>query len=270
MSTDKVKQLLDKMWNDYTTLNPHALEIHNLFADREGAEIFNDHIALRTYNHPKVGVDALAKSFLAGGYVEKGTYVFEEKKLFAKHFEHPNENLPKVFISELKLEEFDQELNAIVNKILDELPQEIVDSSEFPVSGKNWKLNLDDYEKLLSKSEYAAWVAALGFRANHFTVFVNKLKTLENLTELNTLVKESGHTINNSGGEIKGSKEVYLEQSSTRAGKINFTFDSGETKEIPACYYEFALRYPMADGKLYQGFVAKSADKIFESTDVKI
>jgi hypothetical protein len=38
-------------------------------------------------------------------------------------------------------------------------------------------------------------------------------------------------------------------------------------KEIPGCYYEFAKRYPDADGKLYSGFIAKSADKIFESTD---
>ncbi len=30
---------------------------------------------------------------------------------------------------------------------------------------------------------------------------------------------------------------------------------------------EFARRYPAADGRLYSGFVAKSADKIFESTD---
>jgi hypothetical protein len=36
---------------------------------------------------------------------------------------------------------------------------------------------------------------------------------------------------------------------------------------IPSCYFEFAKRYPLADGNLYQGFVAKSADKIFESTD---
>ena len=269
MSTDNVKSLLDKMWKDYSTLNPHALAIHDLFVNREGAEIANDHIALRTYNHPKVGVDVLAKPFLAGGYEEKGTYVFEAKKLFAKHYQHPDESLPKIFISELKLEEFDEELRSIVNRLIEELPSEIVNNSEFPVSGKNWKLSLSDYETLLSKSEYAAWVAALGFRANHFTVYVNKLSTLDNLTELNDLIKKEGYTINASGGEIKGSKEVYLEQSSTRAEKANITFDSGETKEIPACYYEFALRHPLADGNLYQGFVAKSADKIFESTDVK-
>jgi hypothetical protein len=36
---------------------------------------------------------------------------------------------------------------------------------------------------------------------------------------------------------------------------------------IPSAYYEFARRYPDKDGKLYSGFIAKSADKIFESTD---
>ena len=43
-------------------------------------------------------------------------------------------------------------------------------------------------------------------------------------------------------------------------------FLDGE-KTIPACYYEFALRYPKADGKLFKGFVTTSADKIFESTN---
>jgi hypothetical protein len=47
---------------------------------------------------------------------------------------------------------------------------------------------------------------------------------------------------------------------------LEFNFVEG-TFEIPSCYYEFALRYPDTDGKLYSGFIAKSADKIFESTD---
>jgi hypothetical protein len=36
---------------------------------------------------------------------------------------------------------------------------------------------------------------------------------------------------------------------------------------IPSCYYEFAQRFPMPDGKLFNGFVTRSANKIFESTD---
>ena len=37
---------------------------------------------------------------------------------------------------------------------------------------------------------------------------------------------------------------------------------------IPSCFYEFALRYPNANGSMYTGFVAASADKIFESTNI--
>ncbi len=50
------------------------------------------------------------------------------------------------------------------------------------------------------------------------------------------------------------------------ASEIPVKFDDG-LHNIPGCYYEFAKRYPLANGKLYQGFVAKSADKIFESTN---
>jgi hypothetical protein len=47
---------------------------------------------------------------------------------------------------------------------------------------------------------------------------------------------------------------------------IDVEFKEGVYK-IPACYYEFALRFPDADGRLYSGFHSKSADKIFESTN---
>ena len=50
------------------------------------------------------------------------------------------------------------------------------------------------------------------------------------------------------------------------ADKVKVQFTELDT-EVPSCYYEFAKRYPDTNGKLYQGFVSKSADKIFESTN---
>jgi hypothetical protein len=85
------------------------------------------------------------------------------------------------------------------------------------------------------------------------------------LEQMNSLLKESGFILNSSGGEIKGGPEVLLAQSSTMADKIEVEFANGR-KTIPSCFYEFAQRYPMASGSLYRGFVAASADKIFEST----
>ncbi len=64
------------------------------------------------------------------------------------------------------------------------------------------------------------------------------------------------------GGEIKGSPQQLLEQSSTIADQVPVEFDEG-IKNIPSCYYEFARRYPMDNGSLYQGFIAASADKNF-------
>ena len=75
--------------------------------------------------------------------------------------------------------------------------------------------------------------------------------------------------MNTSGGEIKGTPEQFLEQSSVLADKIPVAFKE-VTKEITSCYYEFAFRHAMENGALYSGFIAGSADKIFESTDMKL
>ena len=88
----------------------------------------------------------------------------------------------------------------------------------------------------------------------------------QSLAQVNTLLKNEGFILNSSGGEIKGGPQVLLAQSSTMADKIEVEFSNGK-KLIPSCFYEFAQRYKMPTGELYQGFVTASADKIFESTN---
>lgn len=261
-----LEDLLDEnLWTQYASLNPQVKTIHRLLRGR-GEHIINDHIALRTFNDPRVGLDVLSQPFIELGYKPSGDYTFVEKKLLAKHYEHPDPARPKIFISELKLEEFSATLRNFVDSILDQLPLESTRQWYFPGIGRLWKLTYQQYETLREESEYAAWVAAFGFMSNHFTVFVNELKTFESLQNLNTFLKGHGFKLNSAGGEIKGSQAVFLEQSSTLADKVAVDFTDG-INTIPACYYEFARRYEMPDGKLYQGFVEKSADKIFESTN---
>jgi hypothetical protein len=50
------------------------------------------------------------------------------------------------------------------------------------------------------------------------------------------------------------------------ADLVSVSFEEGDFV-IPSCYYEFAQRFKGADGKLFSGFIAGSADKIFESTN---
>ncbi|MCE9591002.1 MAG: DUF1338 domain-containing protein [Planctomycetes bacterium] len=257
--------LLDRLWEDYASLNPQAGAIHRLLT-AEGERVVNDHIALRTFNDPRVNIDRLASAFTAMGYRAADSYEFPEKKLDARHYEHADATMPRVFISELRIEECSAGLRQRVSALLEELPPTLPASPDFPVSGRPWSLGFPDYRALADESEYAGWLAAFGFRANHFTVLVNALKKHPTLQSLNVFLKSKGFALNTSGGEIKGTPADLLEQSSTLADKVDVRFNDG-SHTIPGCYYEFARRYPMPDGRLFGGFIARSADKIFESTN---
>lgn len=265
MHTDR-NSLFDQLWQSYEAVTPSAAEIHRILGAKEGDAIVNDHIALRTFNLPPVGLDALAEHFLTLGYRQGGEYHFEAKKLYARHYEHPDPEAPKVFISELLVEQCSPELQAAVKNLVAQVSPESVTADSFLYSGRHWDVDYDTYRKLLEESEYAAWMAAWGYRANHFTVSINHLERFETVEQINQLLKDSGYTVNASGGEVKGSPEDLLEQSSTMADRVPVRFSDQEIT-IPSCFYEFALRYPKADGALYSGFVAASADKIFESTN---
>jgi hypothetical protein len=263
-----VDTLFDNLWQSYTSVTPSAAEIHKLLGDTQKADVLNDHIALRTFNIEKVNLDKLAAHFLAVGYKEGGEYHFKAKKLYAKHFEHSDPTKPKVFISELLVEEFSEQLQKTIHALVDQIDEASVIADNFLYSGTHWQIDSSTYHALLEESEYAAWTAAWGYRANHFTVNINHLANFETIEEVNKTLKDSGFELNTSGGEIKGSPEVLLEQSSTLADKSAVQFSDGE-QAIPSCFYEFARRYAMPDGELYTGFVAASADKIFESTNVR-
>lgn len=257
--------LFQSLWNDYIQrLCPSADKVHHLLQENE--PLINDHIALRTFNVAPLGVETLAKPFIDAGYKPCGDYEFESKKLVAKHFEHPDPKQPKVFISELKVNECSPELQAIVAKLVEQLDTDKLKGHEFLSGGRLWDLSFADYQLLAKESEYASWLAAHGYGANHFTVSVNQLDAFEEVKGVNDHLREAGFTINESGGEVKGSPDVLLEQSSTMADKVPVTFTEG-TEIVPGGFYEFAKRYPMSNGELYPGFVAASADKIFESTN---
>jgi hypothetical protein len=265
---DTLDELIKVLWDDYADLNKQAGAIYKLLTDR-GEKVFNDHIAFRTYNLPKIGIAKIARHFERLGYEAKGEYQFKAKKLNAKHYEHPDDDKPLVFISELKTEEFSQQLQDTVKELVDQIPEERIDAPDFPFAGRLWMAtSFATYEKLKAESEYAAWLSVFGFRANHFTIQYNSLKGFKSFQEFNQFLIDNGFKMNESGGLIKGTPKDMLEQSSTLAHPVEVEFaDKKET--IPACYYEFARRYPDPQGKLFMGFVAQSADKIFESTDNK-
>lgn len=260
----EVKSLFNNIWQNYLDVTPSADKIHQLLGS--GNDVINDHVAYRTFNIKKVGIEKLAQHLIALGYKECGEYHFEAKKLYAKHFEHADTTLPKVFISELLVEEFSPEVQEIIHRVVDSIDEAVIASPELLYSGKQWDISYQEYKTLLAESEYAAWLCAWGYRANHFTVSINHLESYDDIESVNQALKDAGFALNATGGEVKGNEEVKLEQSSTMADKASVAF-TDQTVEIPSCFYEFAKRYPLASGELYTGFVAASADKIFESTN---
>ncbi|MFK8137141.1 MAG: DUF1338 domain-containing protein [Bdellovibrionales bacterium] len=259
------ENLFDQLWEDYIGITPSAARIQRVFA---GDVVVNDHIALRTFDLEKVNLEKLAGHFKAYGYEEMGTYRFEEKKLNAKHFAHPDQNAPKVFISELSLSECSDFVRTTVESKLAKVDEGVAADPGFLFSGRHWDISFAEYQELIKESEYAAWTLAWGYHANHFTVDVNALKNFSDLESVNSKLKEEGFTLNTVGGEIKGTPESLLEQSSTVADIYELEFSDG-LYEIPSCFYEFAFRHRLENGELFQGFVTQNADKIFESTNAR-
>ena len=264
--SQQVEQFFENLWQDYLRKTPSAAKVHQVLGG--GAEIINDHVAFRTFNIAPVRLEKLAELFENMGYFANGDYHFAAKKLRAKHYEHMNKDLPKIFISELMVEELSEDAQQIIADLVASIDPREVEKDEFLFSGPHWQVTKAQYDRLLEESEYAAWTSAFGFCANHFTVSINRLEGYDSLEGVNQKLKDEGFVLNTSGGEIKGSPEVFLEQSSTMADRIPVKF-ADVTAEIPSCFYEFAKRYDMPDGELYTGFVAASADKIFESTNAK-
>lgn len=260
---------LKHFWEQYQSEIPAVKQVYELFLQRGETLTYlsHDHLALRTFNDPRVNIDVMMRPFLQMGYTPSMTYDFPVKKLFARHYEPPVPNAPKIFISELLTECFSTELQQIVSACIDTIPKSVLnDPLALPRSKTTWELNFETYQKLAAASEYAAWVYAYGFRANHFAIQVNQLKTFKDCREINAFLRNKGFIINEENGEVKGTRAELLEQSSIMAQYSEVKFSDGFHK-IPSCYYEFTHRFPNNKGVLYPGFIAASADKLFESTN---
>ena len=265
----RASQVLDALWHDYTANTPQAALIHQLLTAR-GERIVNDHIALRSFGgfagHAGVGIADVQRSFTATGWEARDSYAFADKHLVARYWQHPDPALPKVFISELEVDKLSASARTIIAELLAQLPADFATRTDVAWAGRPWQVTHRQYTELLAESEYAAWLAAFGFRVNHFTVDVNQLKTFDSLAALNNFLMEHDIALNRAGGLVKGNPTERLEQSSTMAAPIEVHFSDGVFK-IPSCYYEFAKRYPLPNGDMFQGFVPASANKLFESTN---
>ena len=154
----EASRIFERLWKDYTEQNPDVKKVYDLFR-AEGEEVVNDHIALRTFNDRRVNIEVLAKPFIKAGYVFKQSYEFPVKHLKARHYEFTSfRDAPRVFISQLILEDFSEELKRTVKAAIRRIPIILLKSDELIFSGNTWgKPSYKTYEMLRGESEYAAW-----------------------------------------------------------------------------------------------------------------
>ena len=257
----------DALWSRYRQLTPQADAIQAGLQSR-GESVRNDHIALRSLADTSFDLDGIEGLLTTLGYQRLEQYVFPDKHLDARSYQCVEEpDVPKIFVSTLRRGVLSTAAEAILDSCAAGLTNAPV-TLETLTAGVCWPpVAYASFQLLASESEYAGWLSAWGLQANHFTVSVNHLKTFHGLTEVNAWIRDSGFSLNQSGGEIKGNAEVLLAQSATVADQFDYQFGCGETHRIPSCFYEFAERFPDASGALFQGFVTANANHIFDSTN---
>ena len=108
-----IDTFLNELWENYISYTPSAEKISKLFDE----EVVNDHIAFRTLDLEQCNIFKQADYLQQFGYKVSGDYHFEQKKLNAIHLENTDEKLPKIFLSELILEEFSSELKEFLSLI---------------------------------------------------------------------------------------------------------------------------------------------------------
>jgi hypothetical protein len=237
-----------------------------------------------------LGIASFEKIFLKHGYQKKEFYSFEAKKLNAYWYAPPKENLPRIFISELRVNDLSAGAQKIIQKYTEPIISDPVDSLDLNNASEVidffekplWKLpTLKDFNALLEESEYAAWVIYNRYYLNHYTISVHELPNgFDRLEQFNEFLVEIGIRLNDAGGVIKKSKDGLLLQSSSVAEMITATFADHQTKSIASSYVEFAERrvlpeFQNLDPNLIEakhrrdGFETANADKIFESTFIK-
>ena len=257
----------------------------NMIADEN--EIVNDHIAFRTLGVPNLGIASFEKIFLHYGYTKMDSYYFSAKKLDAYWYAPPSPEYPRIFISELRVEDLSAAVQRIISQYTNAVnadPMDTIDLNDPKAVGEFfyqplWKLpTLAHFQQLSEESEYAAWVIYNRYYLNHYTISVHDLPAPYNALEaFNAFLEGIGIVLNTSGGKIKTSKDGLLRQTSTVAEMVEATFANNEKMKISGSYVEFAERSvlpefeSLAKNKIQrkhrrEGFEAANADKIFEST----
>lgn len=289
--------LFDTLWQRYRGRMEYARKYEEMIA-LHGAKFRNDHIAFRTIalEKPALGIFCISRIFEALGYRPIACYEFPDKSLSSIHFEHPNPEFPKLFITQLRTWELSHPSQKIIQKVLKNhgrrLSDEIISAlynlnqSSEEERKKLLRLCSSYFEKLSwslpqkeqvltlnQETQFGAWVLVNGYDVNHFTALVNShgVPALDDIEKVVTEMRNCNIPMKK---EIEGDRGTKLRQSSTESVVIDIKVKEGsKIVQIPwsYAYFEIAER-PFFKNSVtgnmerFEGFLGAQATNLFEMT----
>ncbi|MGA7954176.1 MAG: DUF1338 domain-containing protein [Gloeobacterales cyanobacterium] len=286
------QQLWQKLWEDYKLRVSYA-RIYEDMLHEVGGMVVNDHIAFRSLRlrveGRNLGIAYLESVVKFLGYEMAGEYIFPDQKLYARHYQHPEQeklNLPKLFISELMVELLPEAIAKMIEKTV--TPGKLFDTWDL----ERWieTAQVNQFQKIFTRpwpaplksvveavhevSQYGAWVLIHGYAVNHFTGYINRQHAPQYPD-----IESTTHALAQRGipmkATIEGNVGSGLRQTATQAvTEMVPVYDdaSGLLTRIPwpYAYYEIAERnvVEVAPGQkaLFEGFLGPQARNLFEMT----
>lgn len=257
-----------------------------------GRRILFDHGALRTIRFTggptgalPAGEEAFARIFLPLGYEMAAIYPLDRLRMTGRAYRHRDfpETIPQFFLSELHVDRFDEEFQAVAVRVFggsrDPLSADAVTvldryAAEEPVSLEEAMAALpsilaafdrqheppawDDYQLLLSRSNEAAWIATEGNAFNHATDRVPDVAALaERLKREDRPMKD----------RLEISATGRVRQTAFRADKVERPFADGTMRMVSGSFFEFISRdKDPQTGRLDLAFDTGNATGIFAMT----
>lgn len=232
-----------------------------------GRRILFDHGALRTIRFPggptgalPAGEEAFARIFLPLGYEMAAIYPLDRLRMTGRAYRHRDfpETIPQFFLSELHVDRFDEEFQAVAARVFggsrDPLSADAVTVLDRYAAGEPVSLEKamaalpsilaafdrqheppawDDYQLLLSRSNEAAWIATEGNAFNHATDRVPDVAALaERLKREDRPMKD----------RLEISATGRVRQTAFRADKVERPFADGTMRMVSGSFFEFISR----------------------------
>jgi broad-specificity NMP kinase len=297
-------QITNNLWRLYKTYTPDAYLIEKSL-EKQGKTIILDHFAIIDLPSIHSGISMLSTIFSHIGYRLEGQgYLPEKQNDFIWMAEvdalelEATQALPQVVLADFRLDELPPKIKKIIkiytqqindDSILTKIKALIKKINAGDTSASNSLINLitnhltkrdwptpslEHFREVSEVNELLAWTLAFGRCPNHFTIAAHLLPKINSLTEFNKFISaELNLPLNQTGGEIKGTAKMGIEQSSTIGAQIKLNLHH-QSIDITGPFMEFVWRHPIEYSKnttpskwkdYFTGFIAGNANKVIES-----